>query len=312
VNPEELAGGSMIQDYGVNVAAITPRGKQGDVDFGATFELIDYLCAARVRGIVFFSPTGEYPSLSIEERTRLLYLGCKRSRVPLIAGVGSASLDASLALARAASDAGATGLLLPPPYFFPYQQDDLIEFYTQFAAHAGKGAITFLSNVPAFTSAIHVETALQLMATGAFAGVEEASGDAERFSRLQAASGDGHPFALLSGMDSAFAHSRCAGAHGAVSPAACAVPELVNALDSAIRAGDSPRTASLDSQLQEFLEWMGQFPHPIGLKVATGLRGLKTGPLSVPLTAEKQRKLDQFREWFQGWLPNTKKLCAHG
>jgi hypothetical protein len=57
---------------------------------------------------------------------------------------------------------------------------------------------------------------------------------------------------------------------------------------------------------------MGQVPHPIGLKVATGLRGLKTGPLSVPLTAEKQRKLDQFREWFQGWLPNTKKLCAHG
>src|ERR1700688_4525033 len=43
VNPEELAGGSMIQDRGVNVAAITPRGQQGDVDFGAVFELIDYL-----------------------------------------------------------------------------------------------------------------------------------------------------------------------------------------------------------------------------------------------------------------------------
>ena len=73
----------MTQDRGVNAAAITPRGKQGDVDFGAAFELIDYLCACGVRGIVFFSPAGEYPSLSIEERGRLLYLACKRSRVPL-------------------------------------------------------------------------------------------------------------------------------------------------------------------------------------------------------------------------------------
>jgi hypothetical protein len=35
VNPQELAGGPMIHEHGGNAAAITPRGKQGDVDFGA-------------------------------------------------------------------------------------------------------------------------------------------------------------------------------------------------------------------------------------------------------------------------------------
>ena len=45
---------TIAHDHGVNVAAITPRGKHGDVDFGAVFELIDYLCAAGVRGIAFF------------------------------------------------------------------------------------------------------------------------------------------------------------------------------------------------------------------------------------------------------------------
>jgi dihydrodipicolinate synthase/N-acetylneuraminate lyase len=52
----DAAGGPLIDDHGVYVAAITPRGKHGDVDFGAVFELIDFLCAARVRGIVFFAP----------------------------------------------------------------------------------------------------------------------------------------------------------------------------------------------------------------------------------------------------------------
>jgi len=294
------------------VAAITPRGKHGEVDFGAVFELIDYWCAAGVRGIAFFSPTGEYASLQNEERSRLLYLAAKRSRVPLLAGIGSASLDASLCLAREARDAGVDGLLLPPPYFFSYDQDDLIEFYLQFAAQAGKGAVTYLSNAPAFTSEIHVETALYLLSTGAFAGVEEASGDLDGFSRLQAASAEGPAFTLLCGTDSAFVRARCDGADGSISPAACAIPEVVIALDAAIREGNCERAARLDGLLQEFLGWLCHFPPLAGLKTAAGLRGLKTGPVSMPFTAEKQRKLDRFREWFKAWLPAAKKLCANG
>jgi 4-hydroxy-tetrahydrodipicolinate synthase len=306
--PMAAAGGPTIYDHGVYAATITPRGKHGDVDFGAVFELIDFLCAARVRGIVLFGPSGEYPALSVDERTRLLYLAVKRSRVPLLAGVGSASLDVSLGLARQARDAGVAGVLLPPPFFFHYQQDDLCEFYLQFAAQAGKGAVTYISNAPAFTTGIQVDTALQLLETGYFAGIEEASGNLDTLARLQAAASNGRPFTLLSGCDATLARARCAGAHGAISPAACAVPELFIALDSAIRAGDRDRATRLDAMLQLFLDWLDEFPHPAALKVATSLRGLKSGPLSVPLTAEKQKKLNQFREWFPEWLCQVKKL----
>src|SRR5947209_16538889 len=125
--PRDPAGGPMTHDHGVYAAAITPRGTHGDIDFCAAFELIDYLCAAGIRGIVLFGPSGEYPALSHDERARLLYLGAKRSRVPLYAGGGSASLDASVSLAREARNTGVAGLLLPPPHFFHDQQDDLTE-----------------------------------------------------------------------------------------------------------------------------------------------------------------------------------------
>src|SRR6266545_3598539 len=127
----------MSKDHGVIAAALTPRGVRGDLDCGAVFELIDYLCAARVDGIVFFAAPGEYPAFGIEERTRVLYLAAKRSRIPLFAGVGAVSLEDSLSLAREAFSTGVAGVLLPPPHFYRYQQEEIREFYLQFAAQAG-------------------------------------------------------------------------------------------------------------------------------------------------------------------------------
>jgi 4-hydroxy-tetrahydrodipicolinate synthase len=92
---------------GVQAAAITPRGKHGEVDLGAAFELIDHLCKGGAGGILLFGAPGEYPAFSAEERARLVYLAVKRSRVPVIAGVGAVTLDASIELAREARDAGA-------------------------------------------------------------------------------------------------------------------------------------------------------------------------------------------------------------
>jgi hypothetical protein len=63
--------------------------------------------------------------------------------------------------------------------------------------------------------------------------------------------------------------------------------------------------------LQEFQGWTQRFAQPVVLKVAAELRGLKVGPLPVPVSAERQRALDEFREWFRGWLPGVTKLTAN-
>jgi 4-hydroxy-tetrahydrodipicolinate synthase len=302
---------------GVNAAAITPRGKQGEIDLGAAFELIDHLCAARVHGIVLFSDYGEYPAFTVDERSRLVYLAVKRSRVPVLVGVGGATSDLSVGLAREAREAGAAGILLPPPFFFHYEPDDVCEFYRRFAAQMEGGTEIFLSNTPASTSPIPIETALELLQTGLFAGVADASGSVESFACLQSAARGS--FQLLVGSDAIFTRARCSRGTGAtgnsrpgvISAAACAAPELMMALDRAIGAANSGAIEKLDGALQEFLDWADRFPQPTIVKVATGLRGLKTGPASIPLSPGKERLLAQFREWFQGWLPAVKKMSAN-
>ncbi len=83
---------------------------------------------------------------------------------------------------------------------------------------------------------------------------------------------------------------------------ACAIPELMLGLDRAIQSGDEVQVQRMESRLQEFIGWLNRFPAPVGIKAATAARGLKVGPLAVPLSPEKMRELDEFREWFKAWL----------
>src|SRR3954464_8477071 len=100
----------MVGD-GVVAAALTPRDKRGELNFSACFDLLDHLSKAQVRGIALLTEAGEYPLFTPEQRKRLVYLGAKRSRAPLMAGVGSEELAASIDLAREAFGAGAQGVL---------------------------------------------------------------------------------------------------------------------------------------------------------------------------------------------------------
>ena len=252
---------------GTIAAAVTPRNRNEEIDFGAAFELVDFLSRSGLGGMAFFTAIGEYASLAPDDRSRLLCLAIRRSRVPVYAGIGAATLESALALAHGARDGGAAALLLPPPHGFAYAQDDLCEFYLQFAAHRDGFPPVYLIDSPGLCTPIAPETAQALLATGSFAGVA-----------------------------------------ANVSDIACAIPELAAARDVA-----SPeQAAALDGRIAEFAAWATQFPAPVAIKTAVGLRGVKMGPLAIPLTAEKQRRLEEFRAWFTAWLPEVKKAAKAG
>lgn len=286
---------------GVIAAAATPHKCGTEPDIGATLELIDFLCAAGVQGIALLGSTGEFVNLKFDDRVRLVYLAVKRSRVPVLAGVSHSTLDGALALGGEASAAGAAGLLLMPPFFFRYRQPEIREFYMRFAGAMHRGAPVYLYNIPAFTSEIAGETAVQLLSTGRFAGIKDSSGDWDNFQVLSRYKLE-HPYTLLVGHDAIFARARKAGADGVVSGGACAVPELLLSLDRAIAQQDEGETARLDARLHEFLARIERFPTPVAIKAALAVRGIKTGPPPVPLAPETQAALDEFRDWLRGWL----------
>jgi 4-hydroxy-tetrahydrodipicolinate synthase len=285
---------------GVQAAAVTPRGRNGEIDFGAAFELIDFLVRGCVDGIVLFAAEGEYPAFTAADRSRLCKLAVKRSRVPVTAGVGCTSVDESVALARQAQEAGAEALLVPPPHFYRYDQDDIRAFYREFANEVWSDTPILLYETGA-ASRIAPETAAELMQDERFAGLVYAAGDAAGF---EAYAGG----AAMVGDDVVLARTDAA---GVISGAACAAPEVVVGLHGAIQAGAAVAAERWRGRLAELLAWSARFPQPTVWKAATELRGLKTGAIAAALSPRKQRELEEFREWFRAWIPQIRKQTAN-
>ncbi len=119
---------------GVHAALVTPRRQdRSQVDLGAALELVDFLCRSGVDGIVLLGSTGEFTHFDVEDRLRLTQFAIKRSRAPVMVNVSHSSLDGALTLARQACSDGASALLLMPPHFFRYGQEEIEEFYLRFA-----------------------------------------------------------------------------------------------------------------------------------------------------------------------------------
>ena len=287
---------------GVNTPLVTPCGPGPRPDLGALKALIDFVVAGGVRAICIGGTTGEFIHYSLHDRQQMLTCAAAHSRVPVIAGIAHSSLDGALDLARIAAEAGAIALLVMPPYFFRYEQEEVREFYLRFADARPPALPILLYNIPAFTNEISFETARDLLSSGRFAGIKDSSGSMDSFGRLRALRNH-HPFTLLVGDDKMFTEARTQGADGVISGVAGVIPELMISIDRAVLAGASGRAQLLDRRLREFIAWLDRFPAPVGIKLALAERGLPTGPEAVPLRPGRRRMAQQFCDWFREWLP---------
>jgi 4-hydroxy-tetrahydrodipicolinate synthase len=296
---------------GVYAAAVTPRrlGTQ-DINLGAMWDLIDFLVAHGAQGIVFLGSTGEFIHFSNSERMRLMGVAAKRSRVPVIFNCSHSTFDGAVELAQAADASGAAAVLAMPPYFFPYSDQYVSDFFRQLVDEAELEAPLLLYNIPQFTTGIAPDLAHVLLREGVAQGIKDSAGDASYFTGLQSLRRE-VDFTLLLGNDALLTEAAPAGMDGMISGVASAVPELLVALHRAATGGASEVVTRLDTRLRQFLVWTNKLPTPIAIKEATAARGLKLGPHSLSNDGVLQRDLDEFREWFKGWLPAVLNECKH-
>ena len=292
--------------HGVLPAAMTARCEgSANVDFARSLELYAFLESHHVDGITLFGSTGEFLHFTREDRARLVALTARQTRLPLLVNASHSTLDGAVQIACEAADAGAAGVLIMPPYFFRYSQDDIRAFCLRFSERVK--APVYLYNIPFFTAELELGTTLDLLSTGAFAGIKDSGGKWDHFEALQSLAGK-QGFSVLTGADIPFSRMRRVGITGAVSGAASVLPELMVAIDR--RAGAGLDTTQLDAYLSDFLGRVMSFPFPSALKIASEVRGIKTGPNAVPLGPETSRRLDEFRDWFRDLLPEIRKTAS--
>jgi len=286
---------------GAMAAVVAPRRDNGHtIDIGAALDIVDFVNERGVKGVAALGATGEFVHYDVEERMRLAQMAVRRSRTPVIVNVSHSTLEAAVALARAATEAGAAVLLLMPPHFFRHSQAGIAAYYSEFARQTAGMAPTLLYNLPFFTNGLEPATAVAILETGRFAGIKDSSGNIEMFAALRALR-DRMDFRLLIGNDNLL-ESRRSQADGVISGCACGVPELIVAIDQAVTGGDAEALRRRGALLRLFIEKIDAFPTPFGIQLTLSCRGFAKAAPPLPLGEMLQSKANEFREWFPGFL----------
>lgn len=116
---------------GIYVPIITPFRTDLSIDYDAWGEVIDWQIENGTHGIIVGGSTGEFFSLSKDERIEQFEFAKQRidGRAPLIAGVNDLFAEQCYEVTAAAKKAGVDALLVAaPPYSLPSQKELLAHF----------------------------------------------------------------------------------------------------------------------------------------------------------------------------------------
>lgn len=288
----------MNRFHGVYAALLTPRRDDGELNLPSYRHQVEVLEEKRLSGYAINGATGEFTTSSEEELRQLLEE--TRSVTPhreILCGVGAADLRGSIRRANVAATSGASALLLPMPYFFPYRQDDLREFIHAVASATELPVLLY--NLPQFTSGLDTDTVLTLLREHRnIQGIKDSSGSLDI---LRAITRENIPATRLIGNDSALCDALQEGlCDGVVSGVACALPELMRSLFLSDRK--EPDFDQFRRQLELFIHKIGPLPTPWGLKVASAIRGFTKESYPFPLSPQRKREAEQLRDWFTPWF----------
>ena len=163
----------MITIKGLGTALVTPfRG--GAVDYEAYRMLVRRQVEGGVDFLVPLGSTAETPCLSDEEKQELVKITMEESKgKPVVAGVGSNSLPATIANMRNLEKFGVDAYLVVTPFYNKPTQNGLYEYFRAVADSTDRQIIMY--NVPSRTGVnMTAETSLKLSAVRNITSIKDA------------------------------------------------------------------------------------------------------------------------------------------
>lgn len=267
---------------GCGTALVTPF-RNTAVDYDAYASCVQRQVEAGVDFLVPLATTGETPTLSAEEKLRLLDITRERSAgKPLLVGCGTNSLQATLDNIRLLSSHGADAYLVVVPYYNKPTPEGQYRYFKAVAEAADKPIVIY--NVPGRTGAnMTAETTLRLASDCPdIIGIKEASGNYSQVSEIICRAPEG--FSVLSGDDDMTLAFMATGGQGVISVASNVAPSEVKALTDAMLEGDLQKARRLHHLLSPLFRGCFIESNPIPVKAAMERLGLASAEVRLPLS----------------------------
>ncbi|AGB73853.1 MULTISPECIES: dihydrodipicolinate synthase family protein [Rhizobium] len=121
---------------GVYTVMITPLDEHGAVDLKALAAFTDWQVRQGIHGLIPLGSTGEFLSLSEDERDGVArtVIETVAGRVPVLIGAGAEDTRECVRLSRKAEAMGADGVMIIPPFYSTPTDDELVHHYRAIAS----------------------------------------------------------------------------------------------------------------------------------------------------------------------------------
>ena len=278
---------------GVGTALVTPFTTTGILDEDGGRRLARRQIDNGTHFLVPCGTTGESPTLSEDERRRVVEICVEeaRGKVPVLAGAGGYDTREVILAARDMERAGANGLLSVTPYYNKPTPDGLVQHYKAIAESTSLPIVVY--NVPGRTGCnVDPATLVRLAAIPNVIGVKEASGNIQQMCEVcRAVPSD---FIVLSGDDAITLPLMAVGGRGVISVVSNEVPREMSQMVEAAERGDFAAARKISATLLPLMLVNFVESNPIPVKAAMAAMGLLEEAYRLPMVpprAESRAKL---------------------
>ncbi|MCB1114500.1 MAG: 4-hydroxy-tetrahydrodipicolinate synthase [Chlamydiia bacterium] len=279
---------------GVYTALITPFNEKGEIDEAGFIQNLEHQAEAGVSGVIVLGTTGESPTLSSEERKRLIEIAVStlKGKVKVWVGTGSASTPDAIQKTKDAKALGADGALVVTPFYNKPTQEGLFAHFKAIAETAKFPLMLY--NIQGRTGVnLKTETLKRLLAFEEIVAVKESSGNIAQV--MEVIHETPPNFSTLSGDDALTLPILALGGRGVVSVLSNLLPRDVVEMTHAALNKDFQRAKTLHYRLLPLMNIAFIESNPVPIKAMMELMGQKAGSVRlplVPMTQDNQKKVE--------------------
>ena len=276
-------------------AMVTPFDSELGVDYDKAASLAEKLYKGGSDGLVVCGTTGESPTLTAEEKLRLIQVvvDAVGGKATVLAGTGSNNTAQSVELTKAVQRLGVDGIMLVAPYYNKPSQEGLYQHFSTIAQSSSLPVMIY--NIPGRTGVnVLPETMVRLAGIPNIVAIKESSGNLEQVAKLRRMLPK--EFAIYSGDDSLTLPIMSVGGHGVVSVASHLVGRRIKDMIEAYLQGKVAVAAQINAELLPLFDALFITTNPVPVKLALKMVGSPVGEVRLPLVSATEEEARRIRK----------------
>ncbi|MEN8098170.1 MAG: 4-hydroxy-tetrahydrodipicolinate synthase [Chloroflexota bacterium] len=268
---------------GVFPALVTPFERADESLDESAFRHLIQFCLPACDGLVTGGTTGEFHTLSRQERKRLVEIAVGEAEgKPVIAGSGASGTTEAIDIAIDAQDAGASALLVVTPYFLHPSDKGVYQHYSQIAARVDLPIILY--NIPQVVDRVLPRPVVEDLADiDNVVAIKDSSGDLTYTMEILEFVGD--RIQVLIGHDEVVLPALAGGAAGMILASAQIYPEVWQAVKQFVNEGNLTAARNAQRQVQKLSRIFCRHGGGVAVKAALNAMGVRVGRPRAPLKA---------------------------